>query len=606
MLEPEHRSLLLDNLRPPAGYQLDRAVGTTFSLDLDALLTVPLAFAMFDTSTPDETPDIIALLEATRRHAGCISLFCQAGRISLPKNYSKVLANVEGSIHEVTAPRGGVFHPKVWALRFVADDEPDMYRLLVLSRNLTFDRSWDVIVRLDGQQAPVGERSQASETNRPLTDFLQRLPDLAVHPLSDDERAHIDAFVKTLRQVQFRAPDGFHRVSFHPSGLTAKRPDLFGDHSRALVMSPFLTAGLLRQVTASGSRHALISRREALDALPVEALTGFDTTYILDAAVENLDEEDDMELTGLHAKVFVVEHRGQVSVYAGSANATDAGFGHNVEFLAGLHGNRHTVGIDTVLESGDHRGPGLIDLLAPYAHPGTAHDETPADQLERRLDELRHAIAAIPIAATVKALPDKDFAFHVSSTQPLPAIDMDASVKCWLATRGSGSAHTVTLGKPLDVRFDRVSFEAITPFIAFEVTLRDGRYTQTVRFVINAKLDGPPEDRSDRILSSLLDDRSKVLRYLLFLLADPNTPDVVTLELLRNATAASDSDGNRAPEVPLLESMLRSLARDPSRLDHVNRLIEDLSKTGEGRRLLPDGTEQIWPVIWQARLEAAP
>ena len=45
MLEPEGRQPLLDALKPPPGFVLDRAVGTSYSLDLLALLTAPLAFA---------------------------------------------------------------------------------------------------------------------------------------------------------------------------------------------------------------------------------------------------------------------------------------------------------------------------------------------------------------------------------------------------------------------------------------------------------------------------------------------------------------------------------------------------------------------------------
>jgi hypothetical protein len=41
MLEPDGRTLLLDALRPPLGYQLDAAAGTTYSLDLVSLLTAP-------------------------------------------------------------------------------------------------------------------------------------------------------------------------------------------------------------------------------------------------------------------------------------------------------------------------------------------------------------------------------------------------------------------------------------------------------------------------------------------------------------------------------------------------------------------------------------
>ena len=48
MFEPGQRRLLHDTLRPPEGYGFDCAVGTTFTLDLLALLSVPLAFTFRD------------------------------------------------------------------------------------------------------------------------------------------------------------------------------------------------------------------------------------------------------------------------------------------------------------------------------------------------------------------------------------------------------------------------------------------------------------------------------------------------------------------------------------------------------------------------------
>ena len=54
VLEPDGRALLLDALRPPPGHSLDHAVATTFTLDLETALTVPLAFAGFRF---DEQPD---------------------------------------------------------------------------------------------------------------------------------------------------------------------------------------------------------------------------------------------------------------------------------------------------------------------------------------------------------------------------------------------------------------------------------------------------------------------------------------------------------------------------------------------------------------------
>jgi len=53
MLQPNDRRHLFESLRPPEGYTLDAAIGTTFTLELLALLTAPLAFTTFDWA--DET-----------------------------------------------------------------------------------------------------------------------------------------------------------------------------------------------------------------------------------------------------------------------------------------------------------------------------------------------------------------------------------------------------------------------------------------------------------------------------------------------------------------------------------------------------------------------
>ena len=44
MLQPTDRRLLFDALAPPTGFKLDFAVGTTYTLDLFALLSAPVAF----------------------------------------------------------------------------------------------------------------------------------------------------------------------------------------------------------------------------------------------------------------------------------------------------------------------------------------------------------------------------------------------------------------------------------------------------------------------------------------------------------------------------------------------------------------------------------
>ena len=50
----------------------------------------------------------------------------------------------------------------------------------------------------------------------------------------------------------------------------------------------------------------------------------------------------DAELRGLHAKLFVVDQPYWSHIYTGSANATDAAFDANVEFLVELKGRNTT------------------------------------------------------------------------------------------------------------------------------------------------------------------------------------------------------------------------------------------------------------------------
>lgn len=175
MLEPDSREVLLDALRPPPGAVLDRAVGTTYSLDLRALLFAPLAFALFDWATDESgQPDPLALLESLRRHADRTTLFCQAGQIAVPGAYQRLFTYLETCVVEVSPEiPDRVFHPKVWVLRFVGDGGHVSYRLVCPTRNLTFDTSWDTVVVLDGK--PTG---RPIEGTAGLCSFVRGLVDL--------------------------------------------------------------------------------------------------------------------------------------------------------------------------------------------------------------------------------------------------------------------------------------------------------------------------------------------------------------------------------------------------------------------------------------------
>lgn len=154
MIQPKDRSTLTEALIPPAGYTFDAGIATTYSLDLSTLMALPLQLAWLATSEDvEELSDPIRLLEGLRRTAKRLSVFSDRGRMHVPRLPHALMGLMEEMIHEVSARHGGAFHPKLWVLRFLPDDprKVSCIRLLILSRNLTDDRSWDLSLCLEGK-----------------------------------------------------------------------------------------------------------------------------------------------------------------------------------------------------------------------------------------------------------------------------------------------------------------------------------------------------------------------------------------------------------------------------------------------------------------------
>lgn len=616
MLEADDLRTLLDALRPPAGYQLGRAVGTTFSLDLYALVTAPLAFALFDTDDSQEEPTSVAgLLEALRRYSDRIDIFCQAGQIALPATYRPILAYLEGAVHEV-APRDRrrVFHPKVWALRYTSEEASPLFRLLVLSRNLTFDRSRDTLLVLNGEHS---RDPGVRERNAPLVRFLRALPRLTVGGVAGERRVQVDELARDFATIRFALPPGLDVLRFWPLGLGGSKQTPFAhlvsESSRTLIVSPFLTSGLLGRL---GSGGILVSRAESLDTIPTSQLEPFAECHILSESAMGIDPADDDEtpvpaenvaeaagttLRGLHAKLFVFETGRDAHVFTGSANATNAAFAGNVEFLVEIVGKQSRCGVEAILDG--RGGTGFGTLLEPY-DPKASREKDPETDLALRLDELRRLIACQPFAASVEPLPNAEgyrVSLRSSGEDVLPP---SSAARCWPITLDRSVALPLSRVWDQGAVFE-LSTEGITAFYAVELRVSEGRTAERVDFVVRAELEGAPNDRLDRLLVQLLRTRGDVLRYMLFLLAG----DDDSIATLRGLTSDRRSDldledgHTLALDVPLVEWMVRALARTPDRITHLSRLVESLRATVEGRELLPPDFDAIWDVIWAARTE---
>ncbi|MEF9939536.1 MAG: hypothetical protein RR768_05370 [Clostridium sp.] len=88
-------------LAPPAFYQLDFAVGTTYSLDLDALVGICIALGLSADTDSDIMKNPICLLEALRSTGDKIALFCEGGQIHLPRNVTPLYILLEKMVFQV-------------------------------------------------------------------------------------------------------------------------------------------------------------------------------------------------------------------------------------------------------------------------------------------------------------------------------------------------------------------------------------------------------------------------------------------------------------------------------------------------------------------------
>jgi hypothetical protein len=617
MLEPNSRTLLLDALCPPEGYDLDFAIGTTFTLDLLALLTAPLGFTLFDLAGAPNDPlqgtDALLVLKTIRRYADRISIFCDSGRIAVPRRQQLLFSHLERSVIEVKAPTPGhLFHPKVWVLRFVGDDGPIRYRLLCLTRNLTFDRSWDTALVVDGELA---DRTLGFATNRPLSDFVASLPAMAVRPVPDAALGFVATAQSELRRVRFEVPEPFDEIRFWPLGIDGYRNQWpFQEAYEMLVMSPFVAADCLERVANEGAKARLISRVDQLEKLAGKDLSHFDQIFVLDpnaadsaSDTEATDSAEPIPLVGgLHAKTYVADVGWDTHVWTGSANATDAAFNGNVEFLVELVGKKSKCGIDVLLKQ-EKGVTSLADMLREYVPPADAVPCDPdVEAIEASLEAVRSSIAHGRWVATVGEIPNEkrfNLTLEGAGLEPLPASGV-LSATCRPAMLGEGSSRTLPAGETVKIDFGPISFEAISSFFAFTVTARSGSRSGECKFALNVELVGAPSDRRERVLQSLLKDKEQVLRFLLLLLTDQRQD-------LFGESAAPGLDDETKSSAPmtatftsLLEPLLRALDRDPSKLDHVEGVLRDLGSSDEGRALLPTGLEHVWAPIWAAREKA--
>ncbi len=617
MLEPGDRRLFLQALRPPEGYSFDTGIGTTFSLDLYSLLVVPLSLAFLDYENPEQAfQNPLILLESLRRYSKSLTIFCQAGRIQVPSKNNLLISFLEKMVVEAKAPRGGVFHPKFWLLRYTSKDGPPIYRLLNLTRNLTFDRSWDLMVSLEGE---VSNRKRGFSRNQPIADFIRALPDMATRKLNSASSQTIKHFQNEVMRVDFQSLDDFESLEFLPMGIPKYAQLSFpNDIDRLMVVSPFVSDDFLSKQTQQGNGHILISRTESLDQLSSKTRKRFGQIFFLnDLVTEDLDEGNteqnkkrqsdstEAELSGLHAKLFVWESRWRAGWFLGSANATSAAFHKNVEFVIGLNGKKGRIGIDATLGDANGRNA-FMNILSAYTESGTSLE---IDREQKETEDLANAIRSWlidsnPFLEIMHSKENDNYRLALNFKSAVKPVLGKYKIQCWPISIDKSHCQTIKFaGQPVSVYFNQVSLTSLTTFFAFEVTATIKKISSNIQFVLILPVSGMPEERDDVVLSSILSDHSQFMRYLQLLLLGGDTGIKSDLALF-SLMLGKESSSLLSSEKPLLEELTLALSRSNhpgGKIDQIDDLVRRLRRTPQAQNIIPAEFDALWEMILQAR-----
>lgn len=324
-----------DMLMPPEGYEVECAVGTTYSLDLQALLTVPLAFgATKDIGEDVENINKLYALSAILETKKKFMIFCNSTSILSPKRNQETLFHslMDDCVYPIYI-KGGSFHPKVWIILYKKHGEckSSVVRIAVLSRNLTFDQSLDVITYFDGKI----DYNLKGNRQKELCEFIEFLK--KTKNLRKQQKNKLDDLSTCVSKVsKFDYGQIFDGVRFHAFFPKNEQPfkakDLCQKDVVGLgIVSPFLSKDEVNHAFGFRSdikiKRLLVTRSNCV----LSKKSIFGSKDILGFKGDGEFKEND-----IHAKIIFQERKkGKADrLFLGSLNLTQSAFNNNVEFMA--------------------------------------------------------------------------------------------------------------------------------------------------------------------------------------------------------------------------------------------------------------------------------
>lgn len=595
MLNPNNDRLDYSQvIAPPDGYRLDFAVGTTYSLDLDALVGACIALSLSEETDSDLLKNPICLLEALRATGDKVALFCEGGQIHLPNNVTSLYILLEKMVFPVTTSskrRNAAypsFHPKFWLIRYINKTGDVFYRVAVLSRNLTFDRSWDVCFCMDGKK-----EYEITEQNKPVSDFISYL----INQLPKSKNVGIKknkmrSIAKELSYVEFTLDSKeFDDFEFVPIGISkeynSKQAPLYdmleNTFHEAMIISPFLSKSVIkdfneRSKKIKNSELTLITRSSELSKLKPEDCSNIDIYTLKDAVIDGetmISEEDsDIKKQDIHAKIYMLKKYSESCLYLGSLNASHNALFGNIEFMIKLYSRNRYLNLSVLKNNlfGEEEE-------CPFQHAYLQNDEREIeDETNNALDRVIKEINRLNSKAIIKK---NDNLYDITLSFPRFESEFSVTVSPLLSNKTAELSETIL--------FEGMSLTQLSEFYKISVSNGD----KTVRRVITIPTDNMPDEREKAVVSGIVNDKGSFNRYIAFLLGDNIVLSALeTNEAFGEGSAKTDgttrSQSNTLPS--LYEKMLRTATTDPERFREIEYLLNTVDDDG----VIPDGFKELY------------
>lgn len=600
----KNRQSVIEMFRPPAGYRLASAVGTTYSVDFIALTSIMLAFA--DAETDDEHKyNVPQQLAAFIRLSEKMKLFVNRSSILLSgiQKSSRICAIYDNLIEEVPIANGS-FHPKVWFLSFSPKDTPEnvdettSYRLICSSRNVTMSDSWELAVQLNGTKS---RRRSSNSVGASLASYLG-----TVYKASSTKSKVVKEAVAQLPSIDFALPAGSEDCSFDyqwpgSSRLSKKLPK---QGSSAVVLSPFLGKTLVRQIVEGFEKTTLVSSRREIDtALDEELVKKLQPNlyYVNDDASADVDTR-----LSLHAKLYMFDDGKKQKMMLGSANASrNAWLGQNCEAMISLSPgvSQSNFMNDFVLNA---KRPNKLQAwierytIEDWNNREEETESEKADSLisaaQKMLVEFRFELLFNEGTCCLKLLPinKRDKAtinthYHAGleiGAIPISLVESDNEIQ-WTSNDLRGAFQT-------GIKYP-ASIARLTQFVCFRILHRESKQFKTI--VLKSSRDdfGDLMKSRDKGLLRAELTAKQFAQFLASVLFDDNhRAQQTVVDIIQGNRKSSSGTGPSYFNV-LIEDVLRSCTEDQSRIAEVTKIMETFE--GKDRDGVPY-VDQDFRLFW--------